>query len=159
MSRWEMEVHIMPRCYWRTIQRGWLVVPPAQSRLDFFVDAMTDSLHDFSFDDVALGVDRHLDHDIANQVTGKLGAVYRRIGIYGRIGDVDFMARDRSIDKGSQGRSGVRVVIAGICVGYHRLRLWQGLLRPRRREWFFSSEREYQPDCVGRIFAANIRWK
>ena len=76
----------------RAVERGRLVMPAAQRGLDLFVDPVADRLHDLGFDDVALGVDRDLDYHVALQVPGKLGTVHRRIWIYDRICDVDFMA-------------------------------------------------------------------
>src|ERR1700692_3994362 len=100
-SRRKVEVHVVPGGDWSAVERGRLVVPAAQGSLDLFVDAVADCLHNFGFDDVALGVDRDFDDDVALQVPGKLGARYGRIWIHDWIGDVDFMAGDRSVNHSS----------------------------------------------------------
>jgi hypothetical protein len=41
-------------------------VPAAKRRFYFFVDAVSDCLHDFGFDYVALRVDGHFNHYIAD---------------------------------------------------------------------------------------------
>src|SRR5208282_6435438 len=112
-----MEVDVVAGGYWRAIESGWLVVPAAESGLNFFVDAVADRLHNFGFDHAALRIDRHFNYHIAYQVAGKLGAVYRRIWIHYRIGDVDLMAGDRSVNHGAQRRSGAGVAIADFLVG------------------------------------------
>ena len=63
-SRRKMEVYVVPGGDWRAVERGRLVVPAAQSGLDLFVDPVADCLHNFGFDDVALGVDRDFDDDV-----------------------------------------------------------------------------------------------
>src|SRR5450759_3985957 len=67
----KMEVHVVPGGDWRAVERGRLVVPPAKGSLDFFVDPVADRLHDLGLDDVALGVDRHLDNDWIGQYQEK----------------------------------------------------------------------------------------
>ena len=96
-----MEVYIVPGGDGRAIEGGRLVVPPAQGGLDLFVDSVADRLHNPGLDDVALGVNRHLDDDVAHQVSRKLGAVHGRIGIHGRIRDVDFVAGNRAVNHGA----------------------------------------------------------
>src|SRR5258708_25993180 len=78
-SRGKMEMYVVPGGDGRAVERGWLVVPAAQGGLDLFVDPVADRLHNFGFDDAALGVDCDFDDDIALQVPGKLGARSRRI--------------------------------------------------------------------------------
>src|SRR5712691_1043945 len=56
-SRWKMEMYVVPGGDGRAVERGRLVVPAAQGGLDLFVDPVADRLHNFGFDDVALGVD------------------------------------------------------------------------------------------------------
>src|ERR1039457_6358009 len=114
--RWKMEVHVVPGGDWRSIKRGWLVVPSAKSGLDLFVDTLANPLPNFGFDDIALRVNGHLDDDIALQVSGELGARHGRIWKHDRIRDVDFMAGDRSVNHGAQRRPGVRIVVAGLLV-------------------------------------------
>src|ERR1035438_5638363 len=86
--RWKMEVHVVPGGDWRSIKRGWPVVPSAKSGLDLFVDPVANRLHNFGFDDIALRVNGHLDDDIALQVSGELGARHGRIWKHDRIRDV-----------------------------------------------------------------------
>src|SRR5437899_5459070 len=144
-SRRKMEMYVVPRGDGRAVERGRLVVPAAQGGLDLFVDPVADRLHNFGFDDVALGVDCDFNDDIALQVPGKLGSRYGRIWIHDWIGDVDFMAGDRSVNRrhSAQRRSGAGIVVAsfrvGNCKGLLRLwcRLWRlglraGLAHPRR---------------------------
>src|SRR6202158_4355448 len=85
----KMEVHVVPGGDWRAVERGRLVMPPAKRGLDLFVDPVADRLHNFGFDDVALGVDCDFNDDVALQVPGKLGALHGRIWIHDRMGDVD----------------------------------------------------------------------
>src|SRR6266576_6858012 len=117
-SRWKMEMYVVPRGDGRAVERGRLVVPAAQGGLDLFVDPVADRLHNLGFDDVALGVDRDFDDDVALQVAGKLGARYGRIWIHDWIGYVDFMAGDRPVNHchSAQRRSGAGVVIGGFRV-------------------------------------------
>lgn len=61
-----MEVHVDVRCYRIAIKRGWLEVPAPHSGFDLLVDSVADRLHDFRFYDIALGIDGHYDHDIAD---------------------------------------------------------------------------------------------
>src|SRR5271155_659951 len=133
-SRGKMEVHIVPGGNWCAVERGWLIVPAAKRGLDLFVDAVADRLHNLRLDDVPLGIDRHLNDDIAYQVPRKLGAVHGRIGIHDRIRDMALMAGDRPVNHGAQRRSGVGVVVARFRVGDYLLRrghgLWLGL-----RKW------------------------
>ena len=100
--RRKMEVHVVPGGDWRAVERGRLVVPAAQGGLDLFVDPVADRLHNFGFDDVALGVDRDFNDDVTLQVPGKFGALHGRIWIHDRICDVDFMAGDRSVNHAYQ---------------------------------------------------------
>jgi len=130
-----MEVHVVPGGDGRAVERGRLIVPAAKGGLDLFVDAVADCLHNFGFDDVALGVDGDFDDDVALQVPGKLGARHRRIWVHDRIGDVDFMTGDRSVNHGAQRRSGVGIMIAGFRVGQDLLRLWRRLWRLGLRAW------------------------
>src|SRR3981081_162539 len=94
-SRRKMEVYVVSGGDRRAVEGGWLIVPAAQGGLDLFVDPVADRLHDLGFDDVALGVDRDFNDDVALQVPRKLGPRYRRIRIHDWIRDVDFMAGDR----------------------------------------------------------------
>src|SRR6202162_4726447 len=127
-----MEVYVVPGGDWRAVERGGLVVPPPQGGLDFFVDPVADRLHNFGFDDVALGVDRDLNDDVALQVPGKLGSRYGRIWIHNRIGDVDFMAGDRSVN---HSYSAQRRSSAGIVVAHFRVGNCKDLLTFWRRLW------------------------
>src|SRR6266849_10386755 len=124
-----MEVHVVPGSDWRAVERGRMVVPAAKGGLDLFVDPVTDRLHNFGFDDVALGVDRNFDDDVALQVPGKLGARHGRIWIHDRIRDVDFMTSDRSVNRShsAQRRPSAGVVVGGFRVGNYidLLRLWR----------------------------------
>src|ERR1700688_3842770 len=114
-SRRKVEVYVVPGGDWRAVERGRLVVPAAQGGLDFFVDPVADRLHNFGFDDVALGVDRDFNDDVALQVSGKFGARYGRIWIHDGIRNVDFMAGDRSVNRShsAQRRSGAGIVVGG----------------------------------------------
>jgi len=96
-----VEVYVVPGGDGRAVEGGWLVVPAAESGLNLFVDTVADGLHNFGFDDAALGIDRHFNHNISHQVAGKLSAVDGRVGIHDRIGDVNFMAGDRSVNHGA----------------------------------------------------------
>src|SRR5713226_6935117 len=153
-----MEVHVVPGGDWRAIARGRLVVPSAKGGLDLFVDPVTDRLHNFGFDDVALGVDRDFDDDVALQVPGKLGARHRRIWIHDRISDMDFMAGDRSVNHGAERRASTGVVAGGFRVGNYidLLRLW----RLGMRAYLTRPDREQQ---LGRVSGNGIvpgsRWK
>ena len=60
-----MEVYVVLGGDGCAVERRGLVVPAAKSGFDLFVDAVADRLHDLGFDDVALGVDRHLNDDIS----------------------------------------------------------------------------------------------
>src|ERR1700693_1049943 len=97
-SRRKMEVYVVPGGDWRAVERGRLVVPAPQGGFDLFVDPVADRLHDFGFDDVAMGIDRDFDDDVTLQVPGKLGSRYGRIWIHDRIRHVDFMAGNRSVN-------------------------------------------------------------
>src|SRR5271155_1847726 len=101
LSGWEVEVYVVPRGDGRAIECGWLVVPAAQSGLDFLVDAMADRLHDLGFYDVALLVDCYLDDHVADQVAREFGAVDGRIRIYDRIGNMHFVAGDWAVEHGA----------------------------------------------------------
>src|SRR5713226_6484555 len=157
-----MEVHVVPGCDWRAVERGRLVVPPTKGGLYLFVDPVTDRLHNFGFDDVALGVDRDFDDDVALQVPGKLGARHRRIWIYDRISDMDVMSGDRSVNHGAQRRASTGVVAGGFRVGNDNdlLRLWRRLWRLGMRAYLARSDREQQ---LGRVSGSGIdpggRWK
>ncbi len=77
-----MEVYILSRGYGSTIQRGRLIVPLPKYCFNFLVDSMTDRLHDFGSNHVALRIDRHFNDDIALEVSRKSGAVYLRFWIH-----------------------------------------------------------------------------
>src|ERR1700674_1765261 len=119
-----MEVYVVPGGDWSAVERGRLVVPAAQGSLDLFVDAVADRLHNFGLDDIALGVDRDFNDDVALQVPGKLGSPHGRVWIHDWIRDVGFMAGDRSFNHGAQRRSG-----AGIVIARFRVSSCDGLLR------------------------------
>jgi hypothetical protein len=114
-----MEVHVVAGGYGGAVQSGGLVVPAAERGLDFFVDAVADGLDNLGVDYITCGVDGYFDDDVANEVMGKPGAIYGRIGIYGWIGDVDFVAGNRAVDHCycAQGRSGMGIAITGVRVG------------------------------------------
>lgn len=112
-----MEVHVVPGGDGRAVERGRLVVPLPEGGLDLFIDPVADRLHNFGFDDAALGVDRDFNNNITHQVTGKLSAVHGRIGIHNGVRNVDFMAGNRSVNHGAQRRSGVGVVVTGFRIG------------------------------------------
>ena len=61
-----MKMNVMVRSHGGAIQSRRLVVPAPQRGFNFFVDPMPDGLHDLGFDDIAFGVDRNLDHHIAD---------------------------------------------------------------------------------------------
>src|SRR6266446_7598274 len=145
-SRRKMEMYVVPGGDWRAVERGRLVVPAAKGGLDLFVDPVADRLDNFGFDDVALGVDRDFNDDVALQVPGKLGARHRRIGIHDRISDVDFMAGDRSVNHGAQRRSGAGIVVGGFRAGNDNdlLRLWRTLWRLGLRVSLARPDREQQ---------------
>src|SRR5713101_3910828 len=157
-----MEMHVVPGADWRAVERGRLVVPAAKGGLDLFVDPVADRLHNFGFDNVALGVDRDFNNDVALQVPGKLGSLYGRIWVHDRISDMDFMAGDRAINHGysAQRRSGAGIMIARFRVGtcYDLLRLWRRLWRLRAR--LAHPRREWQ---LGRVrwlvIIVGARWK
>src|SRR5260370_18139163 len=109
-----MEVYVVPGGDWRAVEGGGLVVPAPQGGLDLFVDPVADRLHNFGFNDVALGVDRDFNDDVALQVPGKLGALHGRIWVHDRIGDMAFMAGDRAINHGyiAQRRTGAVICFA-----------------------------------------------
>ena len=96
-----MEVHVYVRRHRRAIKRGWLEVPLANCGFDLLVDAVADGLHDFRFYDVALGIDGHHDHDVADQIARQLGAGDGRIGMDHRIGDMNFMAGNGAVNHGA----------------------------------------------------------
>src|SRR5260370_12699385 len=148
----KMEVHVVPGSDWRSVERGRLVVPAAQGGLDLFVDPVADRLHNFGFDDVALGVDRDFDDDVALQVPGKLGAGHRRIWIHDRISDMDFMAGDRSVNHGAERRTSTGVVVGGLRVSNYidLLGLWRGLWRLGLRAYLARPKREQQLSRVSR---------
>lgn len=152
-----MEVHVVPGGDWRAVERGRLVVPAAKGGLDLLVDPVADRLHNFGFDDVALGVDCHFDDDIAHQVPGKCGALHGRIWIHDRIRNVHFMACNRSVDHGAQRRSGAGIVVGGFRVGRDLLRFRRWLWRLGLRAWAW---REQQLGRVrGRVIVPGVRWK
>jgi hypothetical protein len=143
-----MKVHVVPGGDRRTVERGRLVVPAAQGGLNFFIDTVADRLHNFGFDDIALGVDCDFNDDVTLQVSRKLGSRYRRIWIYDWVGDVDFVAGDRSVNHGTQRRSGVCIMVArfrvGCCGGNYDdpLRFWRWRLGLRAWAWLDHSRRE-----------------
>src|SRR6266481_5497504 len=147
-SRRKMEMYVVPGGDWRAVERGRLVVPAAQRGLDLFVDPVADRLHNFGFDDVALGVDCDFNDDVALQVPGKLGSRYGGIWIHDRIRDVDFMAGDRSVNRShsAQRRSGTGIVVSGFRVGNCRdlLRFWRRLWRLGLRAGLAHPRREHQ---------------
>jgi hypothetical protein len=96
-----MEVYVVPGGDWGAVERCWLVVPTAQGGLDLFVDPVADRLHNFGFYDVALGIDRDFDDDVALQVPRKLGSRNGRIWIHDWIGDVDFVTGNWSVNHGA----------------------------------------------------------
>ena len=130
-----MVVEVMPRRHGRAIERGGLVVPAAQRGLDLFVDSVPDRLHNLGFDDAALGVDGHLDDDVAHQVPRKLGAVEGEIRKHHWIRDVNFVAGDRPVNHGAQRRPGVGIVLACFRIGHDLLGLWGSFWRLGLRAW------------------------
>src|SRR5258708_8864542 len=161
-SRRKMEMYVVPGSDWRAVERGRLVVPAAQGGLDLFVDPVTDRLHNFGFDDVALGVDRDFDDDVALQVPGKLGAGHRRIWIHDRISDMDFMAGDRSVNHGAERRTSTGVVVGGLRVSNYidLLRLWRGLWRLGLRAYLARPGQGQQLSRVsGNGIVPGGRWK
>jgi hypothetical protein len=132
-----VEVHVVPRGDRGTIQRGGLVVPPPQSSLDLFINAVADCLDNFRLDHIALRVDRHFNHHIAHQIAWQAGTVYRRVRVNSRICDVDFVAGNRAINHCPKRRPGMGVPVAGIRVGYNGLwfrgGFWRLSFRKRAR--------------------------
>src|SRR5258708_18140223 len=100
-----MEVYVVPGGDWSAVEGRGLVTPPAKRGLDLFVDPVADRLHNFGFDDGALGVDRDFDDDVSVQVPGELGSRHGRVGIHDRVGDVGFVTGDWSVNHGAEGRS------------------------------------------------------
>jgi hypothetical protein len=139
----------------------WLVAPAAKRGFNLFVDPVADRLHNFRLDHVSLGVDGDLDDYISLQVVGKCSAVHGRIGIYDRIGDVDFMPGDRSVNHRAQRRSGAGIVVASFGTGGYLLRFWRSLDRPPRAwAWLAGPRREQQSGGVReRIAVAGGRRK
>src|SRR5579859_5156147 len=145
-SRREVKVYIVVRSDRRSVKRRWLVMPAPKSRLDLLVDAMTDCLHNLGLDDVALRVDGDLDDDVTCEVSGQFSPVDRRIRIHNRIGNMDFMASNRSVNHRAQRRSSAGIVVAGFGIGENllRLRCWLGWLGLRKRAGFVRLRLEHQ---------------
>ena len=122
---------VVPGGDWGAVEGGGLVVPAAEGGFDLFVDAVADGLHNFGLYYVALRVDGYFDDDIAHQIAWERGAIHGRVGKYGGIGDVDFVAGDGSIDHGAERRSGVGVVVARVGIGKESYRFRRGLGRWR----------------------------
>lgn len=93
-----MEVDVLMRRYWRSIEFGWFEMPAPESGLDLLVDAMADRPNNFSIDDISLVIDGDLDDHITSQVVRKLGAVNGFERNYG-ISDVHVVTKDWSIDE------------------------------------------------------------
>ncbi len=119
-----MEVDVMLGGNGYAVERGWLVAPLPERRHDLFVDPMPDGLQDAGFDDSALRVDGHFDNDVALQIPGKFRSCNRRVGIHDGISHVHFMASDRPVDHGAEGRARAGIVLGGF--GVHGNRLMAG---------------------------------
>lgn len=119
-----MEVNIVLRSDRSAIQRGRLKVPLAQSGFDLFVDAMTDRLHNFGFDDAALRVDGDFDDDVSDDVARKRIPVNGRIGINSGISNVDFVSGHWTINHGSKRRTGMGIMVAGFGIRERLFRLF-----------------------------------
>ena len=72
------------------VEGGRLIVPLAEGRFDFFVDAMADGPHDARFDDVPGRVDGDLDDGITIQIGRKLRARHGRVGKHDWVRHVHF---------------------------------------------------------------------
>jgi len=136
-------MNIVPRRNRRSVQRCRLVVPAAKSSLDLFVDPMADRLDNFGFDDIALRIDGDFNDNIAHQVARKRGAVHGRVWVYGRIGNVNLMSSDRTVNHSAERRSGAGVAVASFGVG-QKLRLGCRLRRLETQAWLDCPCREKQ---------------
>jgi len=141
-----MKVHVVVRGDGRAVESSGLIVPAAERGFDFFGDVAVDGLHDFCLDDVALGVDRNLNDDVADEVAGQGVAIDGRIGIDDGKSNVDFVAEDGAVDDAAEGGAGLGIF--GALVGFGvELMMLLGSLR------FF---------CLGRrpdAWALGGRWR
>lgn len=110
-----MEMHVVMRGDRRSIERGWFVMPVAKSGFNLFVDAVTNRLHDFCVDDIALCVDRNLNDYVAGEVARNLGAI-DRIRKNDRVCNVHVVAKDWPVDKAAKRRAcfGVKFASFGV---------------------------------------------
>jgi hypothetical protein len=145
-------MHVMMRGDRSSIERGWLIMPPAKSGLDFLVNPVADGLNDFRVDNVTFRVDGDFNDHVAGEVVRKLGAV-DGLGKDDGISDVHIVAKDWPIDEAAERRARFGVEIPSIGVGFNlapffrrlpflRLPLWlnwRGFWSGRKCQFAFVS--------------------
>jgi len=117
-----MEVYIVPRGYWRAIQRGRLVMPAPKGGRYLLVDSVPDGLDNFGVNYISRGVDSHFDHHVASEIMRKPRAIHRRIRIDRWIRDVNLVPSDGAVDHRPEKRSSVGIVLGGVGHGSLKVR-------------------------------------
>src|ERR1035438_3962209 len=112
-----MKVDVMARGDGRSVERSRLVVPMAECGFDLFVDPVSDGLNDLGLDDVALRVDGDLDHYVSDKIARQRITVNGRVRIDSRIGDMNLMTFDRTVNHGAERRASVGVAISRLGAG------------------------------------------
>lgn len=123
-----MEVDVVLGGYGYAVERGRLEAPLPEGGHDFFIDPVADGFEETGFDDRALGVDGDFDDDISFKTGRKFSAHHRRIGKHDRVGHMDLMAVDGTVNHGAERGSGALALSGDFRIGGNREMVVGGLL-------------------------------